>query len=379
MTKKDYYSVLEVPKNASQDEIKKAYRKLALKWHPDRVEEPKKKEAEEKFKEISEAYAVLSDPEKRKQYDQFGHSAFQYAGAGGTGFSDFADIFEGFGFGGFADIFDDFFGGQRSRRVRPQRGRDLRYDLIISFEESFHGAKKDIDFQKEVVCIRCNGSGAAPGSSPIKCPTCNGTGATIQSQGFFSISSTCRSCGGSGRIVVKKCSYCQGRGRTLEKKRLRVTIPEGIIDGMKLKLAGEGEEGSNGGYPGDLYVVVHIAEHKIFRREGDNVVCRLPITFVQAILGDTIEVPTLTGKVSVKIPAGTQPGTVLKLKGKGFKKLDGWGHGDLLLNIDVLIPTNLNREQKKLVENLRYYFSDNNYPSKKSFTESIKNFFKQSF
>lgn len=351
-TKKDYYEILGVNKNASDDEIKKAYRKLARQYHPD--VNPNKKEAEEKFKEISEAYAVLSDKDKRRRYDQFGH-----AGMRDIGFDfdtiwrtrDFGDIF-----GDFGDIFDTFFGdvfGRRTTRRRETRGEDLRYDIEITLEEAFLGIEKEIEIEKEEICSTCKGSGGKPGTKPSTCSFCGGSGEIRKSQrtvfGEFVNVTTCYHCRGRGEVITHNCLDCNGRGKSVRVKKLSVKIPPGVDTGTRIRLAGEGEAGEYGGSPGDLYVFVYVKEHKIFQRDGQNIYCEIPISFIQATLGDKIEVPTLNGNIELKIPAGTQPGTTFRIKGKGIPSLRGYSNGDQYVKIKVLIPTKLNEKQKELL------------------------------
>jgi molecular chaperone DnaJ len=349
VSKRDYYEVLGVSREANEAEIKSAYRKLALKHHPDR--NPGNKDAEEKFKEAAEAYSVLADADKRSAYDRFGHAGVSSAaGAGGidpTIFADFGDIF-----GGLRDIlgFGDIFGG--GRRGGPQRGADLRYDLEIAFEESAKGAETTIQIPRQETCDTCRGSGAAPGSSPTVCPHCNGRGQIRYQQGFFTVAQTCRQCGGAGRVITKPCADCQGNGVVSRQRKLTVKIPAGIATGQRLRLYGEGEAGSAGGHPGDLYVVVHVQESRTFQREGDDLFCRVPVTFPTVALGGEVRVPTLDGHETLQIPEGTQAGRVFKLRGKGMPSVTGRGRGDLLVAVDVVTPKKLTREQRNLLEQL---------------------------
>ena len=345
--KRDYYEVLGIDRNASAQEIKSAYRKLAVRYHPDRNSGDK--EAEEKFKEAAEAYSVLSDPDKRAHYDRFGHAA---AGTGGFGgfdpdvFSDFSDILgDFFGFG-------DIFGSSRARRNRPQRGADLRYDLTIDFEEAVFGVKAKIKIPRARTCDACNGSGADPKHGTTTCSTCRGQGQVRFQQGFFTISRTCPNCQGSGTIIEKPCSNCHGSGRVQQEKVLEIKIPAGVENGSRLRISGEGESGVNGGPPGDLYVVISVKDHPFFKRQGDNIYCEVPLTFSQAALGTTIQVPTLEGSETLKIPEGTQTGSVFRLKGKGVVSLNGRGKGDQLVSVTVVTPTQLTREQKELFRKL---------------------------
>jgi molecular chaperone DnaJ len=350
VSKRDYYEVLGVARTSTEVEIKSAYRKLALKYHPDR--NPGDKTAEEKFKECAEAYAVLADAEKRSLYDRFGHQGVSSAaGAGGfdpTVFADFGDIL-----GGLGDIFGfgDLFGGAR-RRGGPQRGADLRYDLEISFEESARGAETSIQIPRQENCDTCAGSGAAPGSSPTTCPQCRGQGQVRFQQGFFTVARSCPQCRGTGRIVSKPCQTCRGAGRVTRDRKITVKIPAGIATGQQLRLTGEGEAGSAGGPPGHLYVVVHVQEHEFFRRDGLNLFCEIPVNFTTLALGGEIQVPTLDGTENVKVPEGTQTGTTLRLRGKGMPEVNGRGRGDLFATVQVQTPRKLTRDQRHVLEQL---------------------------
>lgn len=352
--KRDYYEVLGVSRNAAKDEIKNAYRKLALQYHPDRNKAP---DAEEKFKEISEAYAVLSDDEKRKQYDMFGHAGIgaKYSPEDIFRGVDFGDIFRdsGFGFGGFDDIFDMFFGRRRGWRQGPQRGADLRYDLEITLEEVATGLEKEIYVPRKEKCEDCKGSGAAPGTEPRRCSRCNGTGqlqrTTSIGFGQFIQVETCNFCGGRGTVVDSPCKSCRGTGIVSQNRRILVKIPAGVDEGPRLRLVGEGEAGARGGPPGDLYVVVHVKSHEMFRRRGSDILYETFIGFVQAALGTEIDVPTLDGKAKLKIPAGTQSHMVFKLKGKGVPNLNGFGRGDELVRVKTRTPTKLTSKQRELL------------------------------
>ena len=349
MSRRDYYEVLGVTKEATDQQIKSAYRKLALQHHPDR--NPGDKQAEERFKEAAEAYAVLADAEKRQLYDRFGHAGVSGAGAGGfdpTVFSDFSDIFAGLGdVFGFGDIF-----GARRRRGGPQRGADLRYDLEISFDESARGAEETIQIPREESCETCSGSGAAPGTSVETCSQCRGTGQLRYQQGFLTVARPCSNCRGTGKTIAKPCSTCRGAGRIGKERKLTVKIPPGIATGQRLRLYGEGEHGTAGGPPGDLYVVVHVQEHSFFHREDDDLYCELPMSFPTLALGGAVKVPTLDGREDLQIPSGTQPGARFKLRGKGMPNVSGRGHGDLFVIARVAVPKKLNKEQRQLLEEL---------------------------
>jgi molecular chaperone DnaJ len=350
VSKRDYYEVLGVARTATEIEIKSAYRKLALKYHPDR--NPGDKTAEERFKECAEAYAVLADGEKRNLYDRFGHQGVSAAtGAGGfdpTVFADFSDIL-----GGLGDIFGfgDLFGGAR-RRGGPQRGADLRYDLEISFQESARGAETSVQIPRQENCEACSGSGAAPGSSPSTCPQCRGQGQVRFQQGFFTVARTCPQCRGTGKIISKPCHTCRGAGRVTRDRKITVKIPAGIASGQQLRLSGEGEAGTAGGPAGHLYVVVHVQEHEFFRRDGLNLFCEIPVNFTTLALGGEIQVPTLDGTEDVKVPEGTQTGTTLRLRGKGMPEVNGRGRGDLFATVQGQTPRKLTREQRHLLEQL---------------------------
>jgi molecular chaperone DnaJ len=348
---RDYYETLGVSRNASDDELKKAYRKLAMQYHPDRNEGDD--EAEQKFKEVSEAYGILSDKEKRAAYDQFGHAAFEGGHPGGGAGGGFHGA-RGFDFGaGFSDIFEEFFGnmGARGGRQQHNRGSDLRYNLEISLEDAFEGTEARIRVPKLETCEVCEGSGAAAGSAPVGCPTCHGRGKIRAQQGFFSIERTCPTCAGSGSVIEEPCGACAGTGRVRKEKTLSVKIPAGVEDGTRIRLAGEGEAGMRGGAPGDLYVFLSIAPHKFFERQGRDLYLHVPVSLITASLGGTIEVPTIEGgRARVNVPAGTQPGHQFRLRGKGMSVLRSGNRGDLYIEMEVETPVNLTAKQKDLLE-----------------------------
>ena len=375
MAKRDFYEVLGADRNAENEEIKKAYRKLAVKFHPDK--NPGDKAAEERFKELGEAYEALSDPQKRAAYDQYGHAAFdpRMRGGRGGGFHDPADIFrEVFGAGG--GIFDDLFGGGgRADPSQPQRGSDLRYDMEISFEEAANGCEKEISVNKPDRCDVCQGSGAEAGSKSKPCPTCGGRGQVISSRGIFSIAQTCPRCEGAGRVIEKPCKACQGTGRREHTSKIKLRIPAGVDTGSRLRSSGNGEAGFRGGPPGDLYIVLHVKPHEIFQRDGEDLICEVPVSFVQAALGAEIEVPTLSGKTHIKIPAGTQPGTVFRLKGRGVKNIEGYGSGDLHIRVIVEVPGHLNHAQKAKLQEFAELCDETVNPITQSFFEKAKKLF----
>ena len=374
MAKRDYYEVLGVDRTASAEDIKKSYRKLAVKFHPDK--NPDKKAAEEQFKELGEAYEVLSDPQKRAAYDQYGHAAFDRRTGGfsrGGGFHDPFEIFrEVFGAG---NIFDDLFGGGRSDPTQPQRGDDLRYDMEIDFEEAAQGCEKEIKVTKPERCDVCGGSGAESGSKSRTCPTCGGRGQIISSRGIFSIAQTCPSCQGAGRVIDKPCRACHGAGRRETESKIKLRIPAGVDTGSRLRSSGNGEAGLRGGPSGDLYVVLHVRPHELFQRDGDDLLCDVPVSFVQATLGAEIDVPTLSGKANVKIPPGTQPGATFRLKGKGVKNVQGYGHGDLHVRINIEVPTQLTAAQKAKLQEFAQLCNGKESPISQSFFEKAKNLF----
>jgi molecular chaperone DnaJ len=343
--KRDCYEILGVSKNASDQEIKSAYRKLALKYHPDK--NPDDKEAEEKFKEAAEAYSILSDAEKRARYDSYGYNGIQggFSGFDPSTFGDFGDILgEFFGFG---DIF-----GSRRRRGGPERGSDLRYDLKIAFKEAAFGLKTKIKIPRQEACAACEGRGTPKDKEPAKCSACGGSGQQRYQQGFFSVSRTCQQCGGAGKIITDPCETCRGRGRVLKEKTLEVRIPAGVDNGSRLRVQGEGEAGLNNGPSGDLYVVIYVEEHPFFQRQGNNIYCQIPIGITQAVLGAEISVPTLEEDEKLRINEGTQTGTVFRLRGKGVAILGERGRGDQFVTVNVVIPTKLAKEQRQLFESL---------------------------
>ena len=363
--KRDYYEVLGVSPDASPEEIKKAYRKLAQAHHPDK--NPGDTSAEDRFKEIGEAYAVLSDAEKRETYNRFGT-----AGRGGEGFGDFDP-----GFGSiFDDIFEGFFGGRSGRTTRSaHRGADLRYNLEIRFEEAATGVEKEIVIPRMEMCATCRGSGAKAGSQPVTCKTCRGTGQVRFSQGFLTVSQTCSRCRGEGRIVEHPCAACRGLGQTKAERTLTVKVPAGVETGTRLKLAGEGEAGVRGGGPGDLYVVIVVKEHPLFTRQGDHIYCEVPVSFAQAALGAQIEIPAIMGKTTLKIPPGTQTGAEFRVRGKGFPNVRGYGHGDLLARIFVEVPTHLTAKQRDLLEQYAKLENGEGSPLVQGFWDKVKTLF----
>ncbi|MDD6920164.1 MAG: molecular chaperone DnaJ [Eubacteriales bacterium] len=376
--KRDFYEVLGLQKGASDDEIKRAFRKMAMKYHPDR--NPDDKEAEEKFKEVNEAYGILSDAEKKQRYDQFGHAGVDPnagfgGGAGFSGFGGFEDIFDMFG-GGFGDMF----GGGRARKNGPTRGNDLQKAVTISFNEAAFGVKKDIKMTKNVVCKSCNGSGAKDGTASKTCPNCGGSGmvATTQRTPFGAIQrqTPCPECHGTGTIIETPCPDCNGKGHNRKSVTISVNIPAGVDNGTIITLRGQGEPGKNGGPPGDLYVIIDVTPHKLYRRSGQDLQIEVPITFEQASLGDELEIPTLDGKVRYKIPAGTQSGTSFRLKGNGIVNTRGTRKGDLYVKVIVEIPTKLNNKQKKAITEMAKVVNMDCYSNKKSFKDIIKDIFK---
>ena len=370
MSKRDYYEILGIPRNAGDQQIKSAYRKLALQYHPDRNQG--NKDAEEKFKEAAEAYAILADSEKRARYDRFGHAGVSSQAGGGfdpSTFAGFEDIFGG--------IFGDFFGAG-ARRGGPERGSDLRYDLEISFEESARGVETTVQIPRLEACESCRGSGAAPGTSPTTCPQCHGRGQQRFQQGFFTVARTCSRCHGTGRIISKPCPTCKGEGRRAQDRKLTVKIPAGIADGQRLRIAGEGESGTAGGPPGDLYVFIEVTEHPFFRREGNNLSCEIPLNFTTLALGGSIEVQTLDGQESFKVPEGTQSGTVFRLRGKGMPDVSGRGRGDLFFTVQAVSPKKLTKEQRTLLEQLSKVLPKEKFdPRPREGSEDDKNIFEK--
>lgn len=390
MAKRDFYEVLGVQKNASDDELKRAYRKLAMKYHPDRNKDDKT--AEKNFKEVGEAYEVLKDPQKRGAYDRFGHAAFEggMGGAGGRGNS------QGSGFGGFqggdashfADMFADIFGadifgggGQagfgQQRGSHGMRGADLRYNLSISLEDAFNGKTVKVKVPTAVGCKTCKGSGAKAGTSPKTCSSCGGAGQIRVQQGFFSMARTCPNCGGAGQVIPEKCKDCHGQGRVQEEKTIQVKIPAGVDNNTRIRLSGEGEAGTNGGSTGDLYIFIDVKEHEIFHREGSDLLVDMPVPFTLAALGGSLEVPTISGgKVKINIPEGTQPNQQLRVKGKGMPARTSIGFGDLYVNVNLEVPTKLDKQQKEQLEAFANTLGKKNTPQSESFTDKLKGLFK---
>ena len=372
MAKRDFYDVLGVSKNASPEELKSAYRKLAVKHHPDK--NPGDKASEDKFKEAGEAYSILSDTEKKQNYDNFGHAAFEGGGggrqSGGFGGADFSDIFE--------DFFGDFGGGGRSRgRPTNNRGSDLRYDLSITLEEAYEGKKQDIKFSTTEKCTTCKGNGSKPGYSPDRCTVCDGNGKVRSNQGFFTVQQTCPQCQGTGEEITNPCTDCSGQGNKQASKKISVTIPKGVDDGTRIRLAGKGEAGTKGGASGDLYLFINVHSHDLFKRSDENLFFEFPISIADAALGTTIEIPTIDGgKAKIKIPDGTQNGKQFRLKGKGMPYMRGSGNGDLYVQVNTEVPISLNKEQKELLEKFREIENEKSNPSIKKFFQKAKSFWK---
>ncbi len=372
MSKRDYYDVLGVSRGVDERELKKAYRKLAMKYHPDR--NPDDQDADEKFKDATEAYEVLSDAQKRAAYDQYGHAAVDGSAGGGygggAGNGNFSDIF--------GDVFGDIFGGAQGGQGGPQRGSDLRYTLELALEEAVRGVEKKVRIPTLVGCNVCGGSGAKPGTKPKTCGTCNGVGQVRMQQGFFSVQQTCPTCRGQGQIIEEPCHSCHGRGTKEETKTLSVKIPAGVDTGDRIRLAGEGEAGAMGGPAGDLYVQVSVREHSLFHRDGRNLYCDVPISIVDAALGGELEVPTLEGRVKLKIPAETQSGKLFRLRGKGVTPVRGGAAGDLLCRVQVETPVNLNDDQKALLMAFQESLTGEKHaPQKKSWFDGVKKFFEE--
>ena len=374
MAKRDYYEVLGINKSATPDQIKSAYRKLAVKYHPDK--NPDDKTAEDKFKEASEAYHVLSNSERKQSYDNFGHAAFENGGRGQGGFSDFDFSSH------FSDIFEDFFGegfggGHRRGKRANYRGSDLRYDLSITLEEAYRGKKQDIKFSTSEKCSTCSGSGSKPGHDAGPCSTCGGRGQVRSNQGFFTVQQTCPQCGGAGEEITHPCVGCGGQGKKQATKRLSVTIPKGVDDGTRIRLSGKGEAGSRGAGSGDLYLFINVYSHELFKRSDENLFFEFPISVADAALGTSIEIPTIDGsKAKIKIPAGTQSGKQFRLREKGMPLIRGNGYGDLYVQVNTEVPVNLNSKQKELLEKFREIENEKSNPSIKKFFQKAKSFWK---
>ncbi|MGL5120405.1 MAG: molecular chaperone DnaJ [Plesiomonas shigelloides] len=372
MAKRDYYEILGVSREADEREIKKAYKRLAMKYHPDRNQGDK--ESEDRFKEIKEAYEILTDAQKKAAYDQYGHAAFEQGGMGGAGGfgggADFSDIF--------GDVFGDIFGGGR-RSQRASRGADLRYTMELTLEEAVRGVTKEIKVPTMVGCDVCDGSGAKAGTKATTCPTCHGAGQVQMRQGFFAVQQTCPTCHGRGQIIQDPCNKCHGEGRVQKTKTLSVKIPAGVDTGDRIRLSGEGEAGEFGAPAGDLYVQVHVKDHPIFKREDSNLYCEVPISFTMAALGGEVEVPTLDGRVNLKIPAETQTGRMFRMRGKGVKSVRGGAVGDLMCRVVVETPVKLSERQKELLKELEESFTGDarskHSPKEKSFLDGVKKFF----
>jgi molecular chaperone DnaJ len=368
--KADYYELLGVNRTVSEGELKKAYRKAAMRYHPDR--NPGDKAAEEKFKELSEAYQMLSDPEKRAQYDRFGHAAFDQTGGGFSGGFEFSGNFEDI----FSDLFGDIFGGGRGGgRQRARRGEDLSYNIEISFEEAAFGAEKTIAIPRSVTCETCHGKRTKTGTTPKTCTTCRGSGQVRFQQGFFTVARTCHQCGGQGSVISDPCDTCRGTGVGRKTATLQIKIPAGVDSGARLKLRGEGETPPAGGVPGDLYILIQVKEHPLFKRQDHTVICDIPISFPQAALGTEIEVPTLEGKIKLKVPAGTQSGNVFRLRGKGIVSLNTGGRGDQLVRVIVEIPRQLTTRQREILEEFARLDGEDVNPMSKGFFEKVKELF----
>ncbi len=371
MSKRDYYQVLDVPRTASEADVKKAYRRLAMKFHPDR--NPDDHEATDKFKEVKEAYEVLTDASRRAAYDQFGHAGVDGMKGGGAGFDArdaFGDIF--------GDVFGDIFGVGRRGRSQVYRGADLRYELELTLEQAVFGGTVNIDFTTLGECADCSGSGSAKGAKPATCDTCRGAGQVRMQQGFFTVQQTCPRCNGRGQVVTDPCSSCRGQGRVRKQKTLSVKVPPGVDTADRIRLSGEGEAGRNGGSPGDLYVEVRVKDHPIFERDGSHLSCEVPLSFATATLGGSIEVPTLGGNATIKVPAETQSGRVFRLREKGIRPVRGGPVGDLFCRIVVETPVNLSREQKDLLRKFEQSLqkdSKHHHPREESWLDGVKRFF----
>lgn len=391
MAKRDYYEILGITKTATADEIKKAYRNLALKYHPDRVLPDKKKEAEEKFKEVSEAYEVLMDPQKKATYDQYGHagvdSSFRPGGFDMRQdfhhYEDLKDIFGGFdinellrGFGFGSDMFTDSFEEDTGRRYGGRRGSDLEYRIAITFDEAAFGAEKTIAIPRHETCEVCGGTGAKPGSRVERCSQCGGRGKVSSSSGYFNVIRACPACGGEGSVIKTPCPACGGKGRIRTKRNIKVKIPAGVDTGSRLRVHGEGEAGQKGAKPGDLYLLLEVQPHEIFERHGADIYCEAPISFVTAVLGGETEVPTLEGKIMMKIPAGTQSGRVFRLRGKGIAHLHDYGRGDQLVKVQIDVPNDLSSEQKRTLKDFAKASEKNAGPLTRSFVEKMKRMFR---
>jgi molecular chaperone DnaJ len=376
--KRDYYEILNIPRDSDPDGVKKAYRKLALKYHPDK--NPGDKDAEEQFKAISEAYEVLSDPEKRARYDQFGHAAFDRTAGGysdfGINLEEALRTFMG-AFGGGGSIFDDLFGSFDRRRDARRRGADLRFDLQITFEEAVLGSEKTFTVPRNQTCSHCEGKGAEPGTSRSVCPDCRGIGQIRVASGFFSISQTCDRCGGTGEVIQTPCRECRGRGLVPEKRTISIKVPAGVENGSRVRLTGEGEGGLSGTPPGDLYVVLHVLPHDIFERHGDDLYCELPIAFTVAALGGTVDAPTLNGAAKLKIPPGTQNGALFRLRNQGVRRLNSRSRGDLHVRVLVEVPSNLNSDQKEKLEAFAQACGDEVNPIRQGFLEKARRLFQK--
>ncbi|MBB5350521.1 molecular chaperone DnaJ [Haloferula luteola] len=378
MADRDFYEILGVAKTATPEEIKKSYRKLAVKFHPDK--NPGDAKAEEKFKELGQAYEVLSDPDKRAAYDRYGHAAFSgggggYGGGGFGGFHDPMDLFSQVFGGAFGGGFEEFFGGGRRQRSGKQRGSDLRYDLEISLEEAARGTEKELEIEHNVACGTCNATGSRSGGGSRPCSTCGGRGVVARQAGIFIQQTTCPECRGTGETISDPCSDCGGEGRTTRPSRIKIRIPAGVDDGTRLRSSGNGDAGVRGGTAGDLYVFLHVKAHEVFERDGNDLYCRMPLPFSKAALGGELEVPTLEGRASIKIPAGTQGGTLFRLRERGMPALSGGRKGDLHVEVHVEVPTRLNSEQQDKLREFAESIGEHNSPMQESFFEKAKKFF----